>query len=310
MIRYFLLLLGLCWSVQADPNILVHLTFENDFTSSLRVDDQSGYNNHGYIPAHAPFTFSGTYSPLRVPGKTGIRAMQQTNFGTVEYAAIVTAGGGDTNHFPGYVIESYVAIPFTNGPLHYLTNFTIGFWIKLAQTEAENTGMTLVTGGWTDTVNSWVIGNAFNEGTGQIGFTQITNAATNPQRSVVTFGGVPAGAWIHLCVTGDAGANQVRSYTNGILCQTGTMAAPFYVTATQGSATYILLMANGHGDSWQVDPEQNDVSPNNGWVGDGSVMDDFRIYNRTLAPNEVLAMATPGPAMTVGTGLVKAGEFK
>jgi hypothetical protein len=209
-----------------------------------------------------------------------------------------SAAGGNTNSFPGYVIESYAAITNMGGGLDQENNGSVAMWVYLAQTEVQNPSMTLVSAGWTDQLGSWEISSFHNESSSRLALTIFTNeVAANPQYCPVMFPSIPTNTWYHLAVTWVSGG-LVTAYTNGQVCATGQMNAAYYYVANGGGQRYIALMGLTHGDSWPVDPEQGDVSPNNGWTGGGSRMDDFRIYNRTLSALEVATLAGL-PTMTV-----------
>lgn len=284
----FLLSILVCGADIA-TGLVCDLDFQTDWTSSLQINDASGHGNHAQIPRHTPYVV-GSYAPVRGNGGPFAFGMMQTNFGGPEYRAIVTAAGQDYDaHFPGYVLMSYAAITNLNG-LRLSTNLTAAMWIKLSQNGVDNPSMTILSAGWTSHSNSWSLTSSYNESSGQLSLTRYTNVQANPQHLVTVFPALATNIWWHLVVTMDGSNNVTKAYTNGVLAASGVMGADYYTVSTNGGQAYIGLLCNSHGDSWEVDPENGDVSPNNGWAGEGTTLSSLKLFNRTLTAGDVLEL--------------------
>ena len=162
--------------------------------------------------------------------------------------------------------SSYLQV--TNDGRFSPDNFTISCWCKIVQ-PAANTYATIASCRIGATPSGWIIyiynnNLEFWTGTGSVwsGGSAIlfSSFATNPT------------VWRHLVITMNKAASTAVIYINGALISTV-------------SRTYVNNIAT----SLRIGAGANETSPAL-YLPNGSLLDDFRIYNRVLSPNEVSSL--------------------
>ncbi|HXG48226.1 MAG TPA: LamG-like jellyroll fold domain-containing protein [Methylomirabilota bacterium] len=245
-----------------DTNLILHLTFDNDFEPGV-VLDSSGYGNHGLrygrpcCPTNWPTTTQG-------PDGSQAALFRWYADGYGRYGR-----SGD-----------YIGIP--NKPIfENLTNFTVTAWARFfaaydGNYQSDHNSTIFNSGNAVPGV--WFLGRNFSD---YMSFTVYTNTTDSirilsfPDRST------PDGdtfRWNHYAVTFDRG--EVRGFFNGLCFRTNFI--PVQALTSAGYYTGIGVWTFNRTPAMDLD---EDLHPNNGWIN--GTLDDLRIYRRTLANEEI-----------------------
>lgn len=294
---------GTTWSrgaFESDAGLLVHLTFEDNFTLARLITDQSGNGNHahqfGYVGSAAGSNFPNRVSASTTPG---------TNTSTY-------AGDFDW-HADGHGIYGrsgdYGAI--TN--ITQLTNLTTatimvrarynsaygGDYTEDANAELLSAGSAVNTrlgswdfGRWNQQIHlnqtRFIITTNSNQSTPQSG-SESDRFFGKAGRLVARFddGWAPINDgnstnWTHYAITWNAGT--LTLYQNG--SPIGTNDVSGSTTTLNVGAGWICVGCNTHvGTNPYLDDGESPALPNNGFMN--GQMDDVMIYNRALSAAEV-----------------------
>jgi hypothetical protein len=260
----------------ADSNLVLHMEFDSGVTSAA-VIDTSGHNNNGW-------QFNPTNFIKATNGAFGTPAAQFT------YAGIMS---NDPPHF--YQFSQYVAVTNLSG-FSYLTNGTISVWARFDSN--ADLGMYLLDSGYSVTYatdpasasNSWTLGRYNTSHLSLFTYTASGNRIIVdwPEDTVQPGGFTPnlSTTKLHLySVTLDCPNNRAIAYYDGSPYLTNTVGVPWLRIYGTASIRWLCIGAMAHDGT----PEWGDDNyPNAGFfVGR---MDDLRIYNRTLRPEEVQAI--------------------
>lgn len=283
-----------------DTNLLLHLTFENDFPSDGTVLDVTGNGQHGMR-----FGFSNNPTPyFPTIGTAG--APQGSQFGVFtplyyerppEWA--------DTNLWPGQNLSITNPIP----ALTNLAEFTIAVWIKpQAPTNSQPT-TSMHTRTIADTGyglrGCWKLGQHYTTTSGKISLNVITNSGAIAERIQLDWpvNFYESTNWTHLAVKGSFLNSTNPAFT---LYLNGSITLVTNVPLLSANAITGLRITDAPGwtygqwiavGSWTHNgtppledaPGDPEDLPNNGWWSGG--IDDFRIYNRQLSDAEVASLA-------------------
>jgi hypothetical protein len=259
-----------------DPSLKLHFNFEAGFSND-RIVDASGNSNDGWQPNPTNW----------ITATNGVFGSQAGRF---SYAGYIT------NDPPNrYVFSQYLAVTNLAG-IEYLTNGTISFWAQIAANgdlimQVMDTGYPVgYSSDPSSAINSWSLGRAY---TFNFVFT-VHTAAGDMQvvgwpTDVVQWGGsYPdlSTTRFHLyTVTIDCPNRRAVAYYDGQPYMTGTLTVPWIRIYGCASQRWLCVGALSHDGTprWG-----DDLYPNAGFfVGR---LDDVRIYNRTLAAEEVQAL--------------------
>lgn len=241
-----------------DPSLVLHLSFENDFSNRLIIDS-SGYNNHA-------LQFSPSNWPFITKGPDGSQA----------------AGYSPRHPLPGtqYTQGDYAGIP-ASPVLDSLSNGTVLAWCHYAAESYHNSTIIDAASYGIESA-TWLLGRSYTYDTRfSIGIGNGTNkycdALVFPDtiNPYVTY---DTGGWHHYGVTWD-GTNIV-GYFDGRPFQTNSQG--HYLALRMGKAQWLAIGCKVH----QGTPQWgDDLYPNSGWMT--GEIDDVRIYNRALSPAEI-----------------------
>lgn len=276
-----------------DPNLMVHLDFKETFVADNKVVDTTGYG-HDAVNLQPGNWITST------PGLNG-------SAGKWTVVGVMTNDPGQT-----YNLSQYAAITNING-LQFLTNGTISVWVQWA-TNGERWDTILDCGyplpySWDPTVatNSWAL---------HYGSPDLTYAPTGPVfkrygSSLNDTNGVliswvqprDGSNWWNIAVTWDGINNTIIGYQNGVPIQTNALGAPYLRisgsprlgTPPYGITPWLTVGAMQHDGTPQW---ADDRYPNSGFFK--GKMDDLRIYNRTLASQEIRSLYQGPLAITQG----------
>lgn len=246
-----------------DPTLVLHLSFDNEFTNGLLLDC-SGHANHGI-----------RYATNRWPSITsGPDGSQAGDFH--EYYD----GYGKYGKSGDYVVIQH-SPSLTNLPQ---ATFAAWAWYYTAPSGdyRSNKTCTILDGLYQGAALGWRLGRAYTDNTRfeiMDANKQGVSVLSFPDPTYQTAGN--SGGWNHYVVTFDGSV--FRGYFNGSCFQAASVAG---VTNLVAGGTYIALATWNFGRSptWY----DSDGYPNAGWMNGG--IDDVRIYNRALGTNEVLGL--------------------
>ena len=241
-----------------DPSLLMHLSFDNDFTNTGVVLDVSGHGNHGMRYGRPGYP---TNWPSATIGPDGSQA--------AEFHFYVD-GWGDYGRS-----GDYIGIPtlsdFTN-----MSQATMVFWCHYYFNPAGgcDCNATPLQAGMGP--GSWTIGRYYDSRTTceVAGWTVLTFPDNAPNNDT--------GGWHHYAVTFDHGA--MIGYFDGTNCSSGV--APILALSVGGE--YLSIAGWTFNESPWMDNSVPSKHPNNAWIN--GAVDDVRIYNRTLTPAEMLSL--------------------
>lgn len=279
-------------------DLLLHLTFEDDFVGNGFAADSSGNAAHmlryGWSDPTTNFPTVGT-------GKVGDQsAAFLPYYDSHPYA--------DTNFNDG----QYGAI--TNlGSLLTLTTATFTAWVKFADTGVGNNTLnhnaSFLTTGY-NTSNTWRWGRYYSTTFGEPQFNIQTNlgggadaSSRNKWPQVTADYWYTNSVWQHLAATVDCTTSTqlvVRLLTDGAVVTSNQ------VSLFPANAVPFLRITDAPGSNWGewigvgcwthngTPPLTNGTTPNNGWLNGN--LDDIRIYNRVLSDVEIQNIAEVAPA--------------
>jgi hypothetical protein len=242
----------------ADPSLVLHLSFNNNFASSGTILDTSGYGNHA-------LRYSLTNWPSSITGPDGSPAGGFHRIGSFE-------GGGD-----------YAGIPWTtNSPFYSLTNGTLLAWAYYSSNSSPVS--TIIDGSSYYTYpGSWFLGRDYSYSTRfdvYLPNGEMTHAAVFPDNSP----NLDSGGWHYYGVTWDG--FQFLAYFDGVPINGFAQAdVPELILGGHPWAHWIGIGCLVHEGTPQID---GDGYPSSGWFDGG--IDDIRIYNRALSPSEILSL--------------------
>lgn len=273
--------------LEFDPNLLLHLDFDEDFSS--QVYDVTGYGHHAV-------NLNGANWIKRGPGKIGS-------------AGVWTMIGTNSS---GYLYSQYGAITNVTA-LDFITNGTISVWVCWASNAVNGVvgrGASILDGGdppataapsYSQATNSWALcyGKPFSENstpgdsqyavpTGPVFKNwgrSTTNDINNPNNLMLwqdyNGHGEPRDntTWYHIAVTW-TGNGSVIGYANGVPFATNSLGSPWLRINGNTYPKWLTLGAAQHGVTYG-----GGTYPNDRFFA-GS-MDDVRIYGRSLSATEV-----------------------
>jgi hypothetical protein len=241
-----------------DPNLVLHLTFDNDLSQRALLDS-SGYGNHAL-----------QYSPTNWPG---------SGLGPDGSRAGLFSG---PRLMPGseYSQGDYAGIPYSPS-LDHLSNGTVLAWAFYDVTSYHNSTIVDNSLYGTDRA-SWSLGRTYSYNTYfEIG---VGNGGNSTYTAVIypdfAPGGGTTGGWHYYGATWD-GTN-ITGYFDGLPCSSGTQAG--FPELVIGTAGWTAIGCKIHAGTPQWGDA--DALPNWGWLG--GEIDDVRIYNRALGAAEIL----------------------
>jgi len=285
----------------ADPALLVHLTFDNDFTHSGVILDTSGHGNNALRFGRPGYP---TNWPTQINGQIG-------KAGEFHYYF----DGWDSSGRSG----DYAAI--TNvGPMLMMTQATFSAWVyyytAISNFIGNDHNATILDAGYA-TKGTWHWGRYYSSSYGNTKFLIQTNSSGGTWFLPAPYGpydnGWPenyvhgvtnngnSGGWHYYAITVNCSNNNaiVSGYFQGTNFITATCTGVSYLTVqtpTSGAATnkfpWIGIACWTHNGSAPM--EAGDDYPNNGWLN--GALDDIRIYNRVLSPQEIYFIFTNGLA--------------
>jgi hypothetical protein len=281
-------------SQTTDPALVLQFNFDGGATDV--VPDASGHNNVGW-----------QYNTTNRIGATN--GVFGTSAGQFTYAGYLS------NDFPHiYRFSQYLAVTNLNG-FSYLTNGTISLWARFD--DNNDNGMFILDTGYdfryasnpSLASNSWTLGRLF---TANLSFCTFPNSggtqviAQWPDDVVRSGGFTPdfSTTNFHLyTVTFDCSNDQAVAYYDGSPFMTNNVGVPWLRIYGCSSIPWLCIGASCHDGT----PFWNDDNyPNAAWfVGR---LDDLRIYNRTLAANEVQGLYFgAGTKALASAGVIQSG---
>lgn len=263
----------------ADPALMLHFDFDENFSNG-RVVDVSGHGNDGlqFNPTNWITITNGVF------GSTAARFI--TN--TVQHDS-----SGHT-----YPSGQYIGVTNLNG-IAFLTNATISLWAQFDVRGLSDQGFAIAlldagypaiyaSGGVARAANSWSVRRDYSPNLCFVLFPADGSSQLVvywPDDVVQSGGSYPnlSTTRIHLyTVTVDCPGNQVIAYYDGQPFMTNTIGVPFIRVYGCNAIDWLCVgSAKQDGTPWWGD----DLWPNDGYFT--GRLDDLRIYNRTLRPNEI-----------------------
>ena len=290
-------------SLTADNDLLVWLTFEDDFAGAEYIQDWSGWGNHAWrfgrpnYPTNWPKQTSASISPGGLVGMGYAGDFYWYNDG---WGAFGRSG-------------DYAAIT-NSAALLNMTTATIALWGRHfsaarvgADSWAATQNATLVSAGTsTGTLGSWDLGRfSMQNVDNNVRFLVLTNASFeggNNGRYAVEFPDKSNGFlswgdttnWNHYAVTWDRG--RVRGYFNGGLISDASLHVDALTIGKNPTnpTHWIGLGCNTHGGTPPLEDEPGEDYPNHGWWN--GLIDDVRIYRRVLSAGEIMSIAGGQPS--------------
>lgn len=260
----------------SDTSLRLHFGFDEDFSDG-RVRDLSGHENHGW-------QFNPTNWITSTNGVFGSKGAQfTTNFVMWDYSGHV------------YPASQYIGVTNLNG-FEFLTNATISFWVQF-DTNADLT-ITILGAGYTAhytprpgvVTNSWDIGRKFRPYLSFIVYAAGTTGleVVRWPNDVIRSGGSNPNLGtmaMHLhTVTVDCVRDEVIAYYDGEPYMTNRIGVP-WIRISGYPRPWLCIGAHPHAGT----PEWgDDLYPNSGYHH--GKLDDIRIYDRVLTPQEVRAL--------------------
>lgn len=305
---------GGSWDIgpfEAQANLLVWLTFEDDFTLQPYITDQSGSGNHAYR-----FGYTNSAAGSNFPNRVTAALTPGTNTSTYAGEFAWYADGHGEYGRSG----DYAAI--TNGPAFTnLTTATIAvrarYYASYNDDYTEDANAVLLSAG--DAVNtrlgSWnfgrwnqsiflnetrfIVSTNSNQGMAQSG-SESSRWFGKAGRLVGRFNDAWAPIndgdttnWHHYAVTWDYGV--IKLYYDGVAIGTNDVSA--VITNLNVGAGWIAVGANTHvGTNPFLDDLDPPPLPNNGFLN--GVIDDVRIYNVALSAEDVQTLSAITAAST------------
>ena len=257
-----------------DSSLILHYTFEDGFETNGILLDQSGWTNNGIQYGHGNFTNFPTLTTRTNGGNAG-----QFDRWADETVPITQAAG------------RYAAITnkygfSTNG----LSEATFCAWVYFDT----------VPGGWVNANNQSIIDAGYSKRGNWSWGRNSTKAVTLylfPSNSIVDYemlrwtddsdANGQSAAWHHLTWVWNQGTNW--AYYDGLAIRTNTTTYAGCTNITF-NGSWVGLGCKTHVSSGSETPQFGDDSyPNHGWLQ--GKLDDVRVYNRALTPEEIAAIA-------------------
>lgn len=276
-----------------ETNLLVYLTFEDDFSSDTQIDDSSGFNHHAlkwglstnqalYWPWRTNDHKVGDYAGAFTPNYSD-RPYTDTNFWSGRYAGITNLNPRITNMVKSTVMTWAKFNSLTNGQLstsdHNATFVDTGYGVR----------------------GAWHFGRYYSTSIGNPRLLINTNAGAVAATTQFVWnnGTYTNDTWNHYAFTVDCTDNTniaVKLYFNGsqiyttnLPLQTASAITGLRITDAPGSSygQWICIGAWQHNGTPTLDDAADDL-PNNGWMNGG--LDNIRIYDRELSASEIQAI--------------------
>jgi len=274
-----------------DPSLQVHLDFKENFVTDNLIADTTGYGHNAVNLQPGNWITSA-------PGLSG-------SAGKWTVVGVMTNDPGQT-----YNLSQYAAITNLNG-IQFITNGTISVWVQWA-TNGERWDTILDCGysipySWDPTVatNSWALHYGSPDltyaPTGPV-FKRFGNSLNDTNGVLISWTQPRDGSnWWNIAVAWDGVNNTIIGYQNGVPIQTNALGAPYLRISGSprlGTPPYSITPWLSVGAMQHDGTPQwgDDRYPNAGFFK--GKMDDLRIYNRTLASQEIRTLYQ-GPLATV-----------
>lgn len=283
--RVILFLFMLVVRVEAvDSNLLVWLTFEEDFPSATYIKDWSGNGNHAQ-------RFGKPTDPGKTNFPTRIAVTNTPGLLTSGYCGQFAIFTNTTYSF--YDREGQYAA-FTNSTLTNLNAATFAVWARYyaaanSNYQSVHIQQFLSTGVASAKPGTWAFGRSSSPDTRFIVLTNTVGGSALEYPfpdSNVNDGNTTN--WHHYAVTWSNGVFLL--YFDGTNCHNGNVSGTttnLILGQNFAEAKWIGVGVHTHGGDYWLDDAVDDY-PNHGWFT--GVMDDVRIYNRALSAGEVLAV--------------------
>lgn len=284
-------------------NLLVWLTFNEDFSAADYIADSSGLGNHAWRFGRQSYPTNWLTRVDSASTTGGITGMSYAG----DFIWWYDGWGlfGKSGAYAG--ITNVTAM--TN-----MSAATIALWARYHSAErveptntwsAEQNATLLSANTANGLLGSWDMQRFMHQNySNNTRFLVVTNAGLtggNNGRHVVEFpdtGTANDGdtlQWNHYAVTWSNGI--VRGYFNGSLISDADISGlvtTLKISKNAPNPTYwIGVGCNTHGGTPWLDDEDGEDYPNHGWFN--GVMDDVRIYDRALDADEIAAIAGPQP---------------
>ncbi len=277
----------------AETNLIVYLSFEDDFSDG-KIDDSSGTTHHAWRFGRDGTNYIVRTSISASPGRTngsgycGRSRWYNDGWGIYgrsgEYAGI-TNQVGLTNWTVGTIAVWARYFSATNiDPSYTILN--------------DQNARILSTGTSSGTEGTWHLGRDY---TGNTVFRVITNGV-NPTKiySVINFPDPATSSkgdttnWHHYAVTFNGG--RLTNWFDGVMITNQVMATPLTLGGFNGVSPWLGLGCDTHAGTPPMEDETGEDYPNHGWFN--GLMDEVRIYTRAITSSEILALYQE----TVATG--------
>jgi hypothetical protein len=265
-----------------DPNLQVHLDFDENFVSAGKIADTTGYG-------HDAWNFNSTNWITATLGPDG-------------NAGLWTVVGVMTNDPPQvYNLSQYAGITNLSN-IQFITNGTISAWVLWAtNTERYDTILDcgyppMYAGNSSAATNSWEL--QYGEPYAMTGSLEtnetsfgpcfivygntVTNNLTNPSLCLHFNQPRDGSNWWHLAVVWNAASNTIVAYQNGQPISTNALGSPWLRVSGSPVTPWLSVGADQHNGTPQWG---DDRYPNAGFLK--GALDDIRIYNRALSSVEV-----------------------
>ncbi len=204
---------------------------------------------------------------------------------TITGATTIWSGSGgrhgcDITMTPVNPATAYVTVPagiFTN-----VSDFTIGTWVRMTSNPSWSRIYDLggnAAGFMYLSTNGYAVGTTTDIGVDADWYFAATGSATTGVDSYLgTTTALPTGVWKHVAITGKGSTGERHIYIDGFPAADITTSQPI------SPSQYEPL-----GDSW-IGKSRFDSSGDPGFPGE---IDEFKIYNQILTPDQIASLAWP-----------------
>ncbi len=270
------------------------LKFWADFEQTVTNGGVWNFKDMSGSAAH-PLRWGNPTTQTNYPSVGTDRGGGQAALFTEYQDTLINVGGNTTQYHTGDYMGATNIAAIAN-----LTDATFATWVYLSNPNQDD--QTLLGGGGANDPGEyvWLTLDGF------LKFGLVLNGAMDLDHVLGADISTRSNEWIHVAVTYQSGTTSIlTAYLNGVAVMTNTGSGVGGL-AVVTNVTALKIATNNTGmvfGCWsfdndlyrnQVSEGGNDDTPDNGWLATGSMLDDFRIYNRVLTAGQVAALANGG----------------
>lgn len=266
-----------------DPDLVLYIPFEGNFTNAGYAFDYSGLGNHAWR-----MNTTNWITPTN-----GVFGGQAARFNVNFFS---------TNGLNWYASSQYGAVTNLSG-LQRLPKATISFWGAFTHKPGPQQITYVIDAAARNDTNSWRIGRLQVPNQDRMSMRVYRAGTTDTDGDLLvswppnTIGGTSntstTNGLEHYAVTFDGEAGKVIAYLNGVPRSTNSTTVPWLSVSDGNPTPWICIGAHKYGNqgsyTWETeDDPDGDGFPNDAYIH--GVTDDFRIHARVLNPAEIAAL--------------------